>query len=78
MFSGWYWSIGRQNTTHDIRESVDITQSWIGDLRVELIAPSGRAVTLHDRSWRGADNIIRSFKRGGLPALEALVLVSSE
>ena len=30
-------------------------------------------MTLHDRSGRGADNIIRSFERGGLPALEALV-----
>jgi len=41
----------------DIRVSVDIAHSWIGDLRVRLTAPDGISVLLHDRSGSSQDNI---------------------
>ena len=65
--------IAREGLVHDVRVSVDITHTWIGDLKVELISPSGSAVTLHDQSGRGVENIIRSYEHGGLPALGNLV-----
>jgi subtilisin-like proprotein convertase family protein len=30
-----------------LKASVNITHSWIGDLRVQLVSPSGRSSTLH-------------------------------
>ncbi|MFY9553197.1 MAG: proprotein convertase P-domain-containing protein [Blastocatellia bacterium] len=51
---------------------VDITHSFIGDLRVTLIAPSGSAVVLHDRNGGNADNIQRTFDFSSTPALSSL------
>lgn len=45
----------------DIAVSVDITHSWIGDLRVTLIAPNETAIRLHDRAGGGADNLERTW-----------------
>lgn len=53
----------------DITVDVDITHSWIGDLRVSLVAPSGREVVLHDRSGHSADNIRTRYDTGNAPAL---------
>ena len=41
--------------------SVDIKHSWIGDLRVHLVSPSGRVVALHNRSGRGRDDINETY-----------------
>ncbi|HSW05307.1 proprotein convertase P-domain-containing protein [Aquabacterium sp.] len=52
--------------------ALDITHTYIGDLRVELVAPSGRGVVVHERSGRDADNLIRDWNStpaGGLAAL---------
>jgi subtilisin-like proprotein convertase family protein len=51
---------------------VDITHSWIGDLRVELVAPTGQLAILHDQSGRDEDNLIRSYDSVTSPALAAL------
>lgn len=40
---------------YDITVSVDITHSYISDLTVELVSPSGQTITLHNRT--GNDNI---------------------
>ncbi|HEX2174226.1 MAG TPA: S8 family serine peptidase, partial [Dehalococcoidia bacterium] len=45
----------------DIRVTVNVEHTWIGDLRVGLTAPDGTAVTLHDRSGSGQDNIRRTY-----------------
>jgi subtilisin-like proprotein convertase family protein len=52
---------------------LDITHTWIGDLRVILIAPSGDEISLHDRSGGSQDNLIRTYADETLPALTALV-----
>ncbi|MFD0353956.1 S8 family serine peptidase [Streptomyces sp. NPDC127110] len=41
--------------------SVDIKHTYIGDLKVDLVAPDGSVYNLHDRSGGSADNIIRSY-----------------
>ncbi|MFF0549865.1 S8 family serine peptidase [Streptomyces sp. NPDC004311] len=41
--------------------AVDIKHTYIGDLKVDLVAPDGSVYTLHNRSGGSADNIIRNF-----------------
>ena len=56
----------------DIAVSVDITHSWIGDLRVTLIAPNETALRLHDRSGGGADNLERTWHSQDFVPLRSL------
>ena len=53
----------------DVRVSVDITHTYIGDLRVSLRSPSGREVVLHNRTGRGADNILETYDVSKVAAL---------
>jgi subtilisin-like proprotein convertase family protein len=46
----------------DVLVSVDITHSWIGDLRVRLTPPGAPALTLHDRAGGSQDNLRRSWR----------------
>ncbi|MEV7173925.1 S8 family peptidase [Streptomyces sp. JL4002] len=41
--------------------AVDIKHTYIGDLKVDLVAPDGSVYTLHNRSGGSADNIIKNF-----------------
>lgn len=40
---------------------VDIKHTYIGDLKVDLIAPDGTVYNLHNRSGGSADNIIKTY-----------------
>ncbi|MET9323764.1 S8 family peptidase [Streptomyces sp. NPDC003038] len=40
---------------------VDIKHTYIGDLKVDLVAPDGTVYVLHNRSGGSADNIIKTF-----------------
>ncbi len=40
---------------------MDITHTWIGDLRVVLTNPSGATVVLHGRTGDNRDNLITVF-----------------
>lgn len=71
-------AIAQAGTVRGIKVSVDITHSWIGDLRVEIVAPSGQSAVLHDQSGRDEDNIIRSYDSVTSPALAALVGQASQ
>jgi serine protease AprX len=62
-----------QGVLRDIDVSLDITHTWIGDLRVTLVAPSGKSAVLHDRAGASADNIVKTFSVATSPALAALV-----
>jgi len=66
-------TIGQTATVQGLKVSVDITHTFIGDLRVELVAPSGHQILLHDRSGGSADNLIRSYDSVASPALAALI-----
>lgn len=56
----------------ELRLSVDIVHTYVGDLRVELLAPDGSAVLLHDRTNGDADNLQTSYTPATTPALSAL------
>jgi Zn-dependent metalloprotease/subtilisin-like proprotein convertase family protein len=62
--------ITQPGTVREIKAWVDITHSWIGDLKVELTNPSGETVTLHDRSGGNQNNLIVAFDKETLPALQ--------
>jgi subtilisin-like proprotein convertase family protein/subtilisin family serine protease len=51
---------------------IDITHTYIGDLRVMLIAPSGKTVMLHNRIGGSLDNIIRTYSPVSTPELATL------
>ena len=48
--------------------SVDIAHSFIGDLAVTLASPSGRTVTLHNRTGGNAANLNRTYRVADTPA----------
>lgn len=52
-------------TLVDIAVDVDITHSYIGDLTVDLVAPSGTRIPLHKRAGGSADNLIREWSSAG-------------
>lgn len=56
----------------DVRVGVDISHTWIGDLRVRLSAPDGTTVALHDRAGSNQHDIKRTFEVTGTPGLAAL------
>ena len=55
-----------------VEVSVDITHTWIGDLRVSVRSPSGTEAILHDGTGGSADNVVRTFTAANSPPLAAL------
>ncbi|MDP7030408.1 MAG: proprotein convertase P-domain-containing protein [Phycisphaerales bacterium] len=49
----------------DIDVELDVTHTYIGDLIIDLEAPSGVTVRLHDRSGGGTDNLHRYYDDDG-------------
>lgn len=49
------------NAPSSLRVNVRIIHTYIGDLRVRLLAPNGTAWTLHNRTGGSADNIITTY-----------------
>ena len=66
-------AIAESGTLQDISIGVVIVHTYIGDLLVEIAAPSGQSVTLHNMSGSSNDNLRMTFDRVSTPALEALV-----
>lgn len=60
-------------TVKDIVVSVDIEHTYRGDLQVELVAPSGLSVLLHNKEGGWRDNINRSYDVATTSALEAVI-----
>lgn len=56
-----------------LKVEVDITHSYIGDLRLTLTAPSGRTAVLHDRNGGRTANLKQSFDSASSPALAVLI-----
>lgn len=57
----------------DLRVRVEIRHTYIGDLRVDLIAPDGSSVVLHNHSGGSADDLVRTYSPQTVPALRALL-----
>lgn len=66
-------AITESNVALKIKVNVDIVHTYIGDLKVELIAPSDERVILHNRSGGSRDNLIETYDSETYPALKALV-----
>jgi subtilisin-like proprotein convertase family protein len=55
-----------------VEVSVDISHTWIGDLRVSVISPAGTEVVLHNRTGGSDDNLVRTFTPANTPSLNVL------
>ena len=60
-------------TAKRVKVSLDITHTFIGDLRVELVAPSGQSSVLHNLTGSSQDNLIASFDSDSSSQLASLV-----
>jgi subtilisin-like proprotein convertase family protein len=54
--------LSHPKTVGSIEVSFDIQHTYIGDLRVELVSPTGRGVLLHSRLGGGKDDLVAHFE----------------
>ena len=54
-------AIGQAGTVRRLKVSVDITHTYIGDLRLELVSPAGRSVVLHSQLGGSQDNLVVTY-----------------
>jgi M6 family metalloprotease-like protein len=66
-------AISQTGVLQHIRVGVDITHTYIGDLIMELAAPSGQQVRLHNRTGAGSDNLITTYDSATATALAPLL-----
>jgi immune inhibitor A len=59
-------------TVRELAVDVAITHSYVGDLRLELVAPSGVRALLRERSGGSLQNLATVFRSSDVPALAAL------
>lgn len=62
-----------QGSVVSLRVRVDLTHTYIGDLRLSLTAPNGESAVLHDRNGGSADDIRHTYDLTTSPALRNLV-----
>jgi subtilisin-like proprotein convertase family protein len=56
----------------DVEVVVEITHTFVGDLLVELVSPTGTIIRLHDRTGGSADNLLKTYTRTTTPRLQDL------
>lgn len=64
-------------TLLDLTVDIDISHSYVGDLVVKLLSPSGTHVTLHNRSGGPSDNLVGTYPITLIPA-ESLDILQGE
>ena len=57
----------------DIRVSLNISHTYIGDLVVRLISPSGKAIILHNNTGGDVHNILQSYDTNSNAALRTFI-----
>jgi subtilisin-like proprotein convertase family protein len=57
----------------EFRVQVNISHTYIGDLRVDLITPDGTGVVLHNHTGSWANDIVRTYSTLDTPALQPLL-----
>jgi M6 family metalloprotease-like protein len=65
-------TIAERGSAKSIKVHVSIIHTYIGDLQVELVAPSGKKALLHDKKGGGQDDLKQTWTSQSLPALAAL------
>ena len=66
-------TLAEKSKVSAIRVSLDITHTYIGDLKIELIAPSGQRALLHNREGGGKDNLIVTYDSETKETLKAFL-----
>jgi len=61
--------INKDKKIKDIKVGVDITHSYIGDLKIEFTSPTGNSVILHNREGAFRNNIIKYYTIQDTPQL---------
>ncbi len=61
--------VGESEPISDLSVLVEVLHTFIGDLRITLVAPSGEEVVLHNRLGGAAHNLKRTFDSLTTPAL---------
>ena len=54
-------TVSDSETATSVLVEVDITHNYIGDLKIDIIAPDGTSITLHDNSGGSANDIDKSY-----------------
>ncbi len=54
-------AISEHGSVDQLKVSIDITHTYIGDLRIVLISPAGRSVLLHSQLGGGQDNLVVTY-----------------
>ncbi|MFQ5543084.1 MAG: proprotein convertase P-domain-containing protein, partial [Nitrospiria bacterium] len=70
--------IALSGTVEGVKVGIDITHTYIGDLKVELVSPSGQRAILHQQSGGSQDNLIRTYDSLTSPALSPLMGESTQ
>jgi extracellular elastinolytic metalloproteinase len=65
-------AIQQSGKIRGLKVGVDITHTYIGDLKVELTSPAGTNVVLWNRTGSGQDNLITTFDPISTPVLATL------
>ena len=54
-------TVADSGTATSVTVAVDITHTYIGDLKIDLVAPDGTTKTVHSRSGGGTDDIDQTY-----------------
>lgn len=54
-------SVARAGVVKDVKVTLDLKHTYIGDLDISLIAPDGTKVKLHARGGRETDDIVGTY-----------------
>jgi len=65
-------TVGKSGSCQDISIAVSISHTFIGDLKIDLISPSGRTLTLYQGEGGSRKNLETVFDRSSTPLLTAL------
>lgn len=65
-------NITESGTLNDINVYIDISHTYIGDLIVELVSPSGQGAILHNRTGNSTDNLRLTYDKSIVASLDVL------
>lgn len=71
-------TINRSGQVKELEVWVDITHTWIGDLKVVLSSPAGINVVMHDRIGGRQDNLIKLYDIDTLPTITEFIDSATE
>lgn len=66
-------TVARAGQIADIAVTLDLTHSYVGDLRIELVGPEGHRAVLHDREGGDNHDLKLTYTAANAPALASFV-----